>query len=183
MPAASHPSTHRALSLGAWSAIAAAIGLTLPLAINFAKEQRQPRYPVTGAVRLDGRPAAGATLEFYRAGGDWFRAPVATAAVGSCGELQWKQPGPAFGLPVGDYVVALSWKAHVVRGEDYVPGPNVLPARFAHPQTTPLVVTIHQAPNHLGLLKLESARTSFVWRPEPRWINVSIAQSKLGVMQ
>jgi len=60
----------------------------------------------------------------------------------------------ADGMPEGEYAVTVVWHPRVIDGEDYLPGPNVLPLAYARPETTPCRVRVSPKSNELPPLRI-----------------------------
>ncbi len=76
-----------------------------------------PLYPVTGELRMDGRPAVGATLKFLPmqpVSGRGGRTPAAT--VGDDGRFKASYFGVEDGAPAGTYKVLIFWLAYPPEG-------------------------------------------------------------------
>lgn len=110
-----------------------------------------PVFPVKGTVRFEGQPAAGAFVVFHR------RSPVKpgeetprpTGKVAPDGTFELTTKSQADGAPAGDYAVTVQWTRLIKQGGDTVAGPNVIPAIYSKPETTPLKVVVKDAPNQL----------------------------------
>ena len=57
-------------------------------------------------------------------------------------------------VPEGDYTVTVLWYKPIQKGPDVVSGPNVIPAKYANPNTSDLVVSIKQGENDLPAIAL-----------------------------
>jgi hypothetical protein len=111
--------------------------------------------PVRGSVYLDGSPVVGANLVFTREVGETskrrFRGDAMSEGDGSFVASTYR----AFdGLPVGKYTVTVVQRRPLVTPEG-VPGPNLLPPRYADLKTSPLVVEVREG---MGEIKLELTR-------------------------
>jgi len=112
---------------------------------------KSPVFPVKGSVKFEGEPAAGAFVVFHP------KAPAkpgeeaarSTAQVQADGTFEVTTSSQADGAPAGDYAVTVLWTKPIKQGNDTVAGPNVIPPSYGSPDTTPLKVTIKDAPNQL----------------------------------
>jgi hypothetical protein len=59
------------------------------------------------------------------------------------------------GAPAGEYAVTDEWWKLVQAGGEAVPGPNVIPAPFARPDSSPLKVTIAEGENTLPAFRID----------------------------
>ena len=53
------------------------------------------------------------------------------------------------GVPAGTYIVTLQWRKATKSGNEFLPGPNLLPARYGRPDTSDIVVRIAEGRNDL----------------------------------
>jgi hypothetical protein len=113
--------------------------------IETAEEGSVPLYrrqtvPVRGRVTFEGRPAAGAYVVFQaqaKEGGP----PRADALADADGSFTLSTYEAGDGAVAGKYVVTVVWRKPFFTAEGK-PGPNALPARYASPKTSPLVVEV-----------------------------------------
>lgn len=118
----------------------------------------EPVYPVRGRVTFRGQPASGAFVVFHRVG-----APAAatgepvrpSAKVGADGAFALTSFDENDGAPAGAYAVTVQWNKLVTRGNESLAGPNVIPAPYAKPESTPLKVTVDAGENALAPFELE----------------------------
>lgn len=108
-----------------------------------------PTYPVIGSVVVDGRPASGARVTFHPAGGMSWSRTRPTAEVGRDGSFQVAMDEERPGVPAGRYRVTIVWRSTIRAGSEELRGPNLLPARYADPGTTPITVEVVPGPNRL----------------------------------
>jgi hypothetical protein len=110
-----------------------------------------PVFPVKGVVQFEGEPAVGAFLAFHpkapaKPGQD---VPRSSAQVQKDGSFELTTYTQGDGAPAGEYAVTVQWTKPILQGKDPVPGPNVIPAIYATPDTTPLRITVKEGPNQL----------------------------------
>jgi 5-hydroxyisourate hydrolase-like protein (transthyretin family) len=109
---------------------------------------RMATEKLSGTVTFEGKPAAKATLRFYRKalieGKFDFISEGYTDANGRYEASTYKGFD---GIPVGEYKVTITQRGEVDEGESKAP--NLLPAKYAAAATTPLTVTIKAGPNQL----------------------------------
>jgi hypothetical protein len=111
-------------------------------------------FPVAGQVLCDGLPAHEAELVFHPLGQAGRRA-YPGARTGPDGRFQAGTYFDRDGMPAGDYAVTVVWHPRVIDGEDYLPGPNVLPLAYARPESTPWRVRVEPKVNELPPLRIE----------------------------
>lgn len=120
--------------------------------VNIAK--RKPVYPVRGKVVLDGKPIPDALVEFYpadkKAG-----LPRADALADEDGSFVLSTYQAQDGAAAGEFAVTVVLRKVGTGPEE--PGPNLLPARYGKPETTPLKVRVQQGPNEV-ILELQKDR-------------------------
>lgn len=84
--------------------------LVVPLLIATSCSHRAEIYPVSGSVTYQGQPAAGATVFFYRKGGDPVRDPMIMGIVMQDGSFELSCGSLGRGAPAGEYDVVIQWK-------------------------------------------------------------------------
>lgn len=103
-------------------------------------------FPVSGKVQIEGDSPSGAVVVFHSVSKT---TPPASATVDSEGRFKLTTYETGDGAPAGEYSVTVSLRKLVTKDGDSITGPNVLPAKFASPTTTPFKVTVAAAPNEL----------------------------------
>ncbi len=141
------------LPFRAWHA-AAALGLVvlawgaISLGRGHGGPERLPVFPLTGTLVIEGQPAAGAAIVLYPEDESISARP--RASVGDDGTFAVTTYEPGDGAPPGEYKVTVEWRrppdGHAGGGDD-LPPPNVLPAAYSNPRTTPLVVAVEETEN------------------------------------
>ncbi len=114
---------------------------------------RTPVFPAHGSITFRGQPISGALVALYP------KAPIAgtpnpRANVDKDGAFNVSTYVTADGAPAGDYTLTVLWYKPVKKGTDVVSGPNVIPAKYANPNTSDLVVSIKQGENYLPAIAL-----------------------------
>ena len=167
------------------AAVATAITLAaLAGAVRFAiGPLSQPRFPVVGSLVYDGLPAAGAQIALFPREKPPCARPIATAVVRADGSFRAATLGLADGVPPGRYVVTLTWQPPTIRGEELLPGDNILPAEYAQPSETPLAIEVRAERNDLGRLLLRSVPPGLSQEPNPRWEIASRTPHTRGVFR
>ena len=110
------------------------------LLLGAACSGRKTAYPVTGKVLFEGRPAAGAVVQFHpldAADG----APVAPLGeVGPDGTFRLTTYAHADGAPAGRYAVTVSWGVPSRGGDGF--DRILVPARYLSPATSKLTAEV-----------------------------------------
>jgi hypothetical protein len=90
-------------------------------------------YPVSGKVTYNGAPASGATVFFFRQGGDRGNEPAILSIVQQDGTFELVCGSLGKGAPPGEYDVLIEWKPKRVRSQGRrQPGPDdILKGRYA----------------------------------------------------
>jgi hypothetical protein len=118
-----------------------------------AGPERVTTFPVQGAITFQGRPIPGAFVAFHpqtpRA-----NVPAPRANVAADGSLKVTTFQAGDGAPEGQYVLTVEWYKPIKQGGDVMPGPNVIPKKYASPQTSNLKVTIAAQENQLSTIRL-----------------------------
>jgi hypothetical protein len=96
---------------------------------------------------VNDQPAPGAMLVLHPVGGA-YDAEHPTATVGPDGSFELTTYVGKDGAPPGDYVVTAQWYASSNKDAPG-PWPNVLPGKYARPESSDLRVQIAAAPNEL----------------------------------
>jgi BON domain len=141
---------------------AALLATTIVLIVGFllagCGQSGPPRvatHPTKGSVTYQGQPAAGAFLALHPKGEPKSEAPTPTAIVQADGTFAVSTYDSGDGVPAGDYVVTIQWRKAVKSGNDYLPGPNLLPTRYGQPETSNLVVHVAAGQNDLPPIVLK----------------------------
>ncbi len=105
--------------------------------------------PTKGSITYLGQPIGGAFLALHPKVGGASDVPTATAVVQSDGTFAVTTYDTGDGVPEGDYVVTVQWRKTTKAGGDYVPGPNLLPAKYSRPESSDVVVHVVSGSNQL----------------------------------
>ncbi len=105
-----------------------------------------------GKVELNGKPTAGAVVTLHPKGAT--DAPPARAEVKPDGTFVAGTYEVSDGAAEGDYIVTVEWFKPVQKRDDYVMGPNLVPAKYSVPQTSQIEVHVAAQPNQLPTIKL-----------------------------
>lgn len=110
-------------------------GLMLAAALAVAGcGQSAPLVPVSGTVKLDGKPIEGVLVTFRLASGDL--KPIATGTTNAQGEFELRHVERGAGIPAGEYKVTLSTERPDREGAE------VFPAKYHNPEETILTASV-----------------------------------------
>jgi hypothetical protein len=112
-------------------------------------------YPVTGQVTYKGSPASGATVFFFRRGGDSMNENMTMGIVQEDGSFELVCGSLGKGAPPGDYDVLIEWKT--MNGQNKgrpQHGPDKLKGRYADPKHPLLQATVEAATTNLPPFEL-----------------------------
>lgn len=135
---------------------AAAVAILLAVASGCGDSDptRIQVYPATGSISFRGQPVPGAVVTLHPREADSQGAPVPRANVGRDGKFDVSTYDGGDGAPQGDYVVTIVWFRPVLKDGDLRAGPNVIPRKYARPETSDLRVTIAAGENAIPTIKL-----------------------------
>lgn len=111
-------------------------------------------YPVTGFVHVDGRPPVGAKLEFSRVNSEQWAVLTPKAVVDKLGRFQVTSIANRNGAPAGEYIVTVKWTPEQLGFEGFESGPNLLPARYASTDSSPLLIKVEPRANRLEPMEI-----------------------------
>jgi hypothetical protein len=126
------------------------LSLTAAAVVRLPMRSAGPLYPLRGQLFVADVPAAGAEICFYERRDDGTASLVAWAKPKADGSFEAITGLTQRGIRPGRYAVTVTWRAPVISGEDYLPGPNIVPSRYASPDTTPLSVQANPQDNQLS---------------------------------
>jgi hypothetical protein len=115
---------------------------------------RVPVHPVQGAIQFRGQPIVGAFVSLHSQNGAMAEIPTPRATVGSGGQFALTTYDGQDGAPEGEYVLTVQWYKPVRQGNEVVGGPNVLPVKYARPQTSDVIVRVAAGENRLQPIQL-----------------------------
>ena len=125
------------------------LSLTAVAVTRFPPQAGGELYPLRGQLLVGGQPAADAEIRLHQLADDGSAAPVAWASPHADGSFEVFSGLTQRGIRPGQYAVTVTWRAPVISGEDYLPGRNVVPLRYASPSKTPLKVQVDPQNNQL----------------------------------
>lgn len=128
-----------------------AVALLVCLGLASCGPGTPPTYPVEGVVKFRGKPLPGAIVTFVP-----FAPAQSTAAISTAteedGTYRLTSTQAKGGLPEGKYRVAVTWRELRRDGDEWIrSGRNLLPPRYANPETSNLVVTVTPGQNSFPL--------------------------------
>lgn len=118
-----------------------------------AEPERVATYPVEAVVTFQGKPIPGAFVVLHPKQ-PLADVPTPRASVNADGVLTVTTFNGGDGAPAGEYIVTVEWYKPIKNGADVVPGPNVLPPKYASPKTSDLLITISADTNQLPPIDL-----------------------------
>jgi hypothetical protein len=131
-----------------------AAGIALSAGCSDGDPTRVPVHPVLGAIQFRGQPTNGAFVTLHPTNGASVDAPYPRASVTADGSFTLTTYDGNDGAPAGDYVLTVQWYRPVKQGGDWVGGPNVLPKKYASPQTSEVRITVAAGENRLMPIQL-----------------------------
>lgn len=107
-----------------------------------------PRYPVLGEVHANDVPLADALVVFHPQFATPPGQPKPLAITDAQGKFQLTTLQANDGAPPGDYCITVELQQERLSGEELTrDGPNLLPAKYARPETTPFRFTVTSGKN------------------------------------
>jgi len=127
-------------------ALAIASGMFLVVAGNGCAKKIPvlPVYKVSGQVLVNNEPAIGAMVILNPVAGALPQNIVPSATTNKEGKFKINGYGTGDGAPAGEYVVTVSWFKLIDAPSGLVPGPNVIPAQYSNPKTSPVKVEVQK---------------------------------------
>ncbi len=141
-----------------WTKRSAPRGLLIALlaltSLSCGKSDRKPVFPVSGRVLLDGKPLAYAFVVFHPRAGRGSDDVRPRAHADATGRFVLSTYDSADGAPAGEYRITVE-KYRPPKESDKGPPVNLLPTRYAKPDTSNLAVRIQEGPNDLPPLQIK----------------------------
>lgn len=135
---------------------ALAIAMLLILAAGTMGCGRQPKrlevFPVKGKILFGGKAAAGATVVLHPIGNPALPRPVGT--VQKDGTFTVRTYETDDGAPAGKYKLTVELVKFVQKGDDFEPGKNLLPAKYADAAKSNLLIEVATKPNEVPPITL-----------------------------
>jgi hypothetical protein len=120
---------------------------------------RLPVFPVNGHLSVKGQPPSGAFIVLHPKNGT-ATAPNGEvvrprAVVNPDGSFAFGSYDSTDGAPSGEYAVTVEWR-RIVKSPEGSPvlGPNVVPPKYARPQSSPLAIKVAEKSNELDPITL-----------------------------
>jgi hypothetical protein len=132
---------------------AAAASLLAALGCGKAAPARVATYPAKGTITFKGQPVHGAFVALHPKT-PLENVPTPRANVAQDGAFAVTTYTNGDGAPEGDYVLTVQWYKLIKNGKDVMAGPNVIPPKYAKPQTSDVVIHIAAGENELKPIKL-----------------------------
>jgi len=130
---------------------AAALALA---SISGCSEKRVAVFPVTGKLTFEGQAPEGAQVVLHPVSSTEANNVTAAGSVKSDGTFKITVYEDGDGAPAGDYVATVQWFRFVADEGSGGRGPNVLPAKYASAETSPIKVTVKSGTNELPPIDL-----------------------------
>lgn len=112
-------------------------------------------HPVKGRLMMNGEPLADAAIVLHRIGHSKIPANLhPRARAKGDGTFALETFDPADGAPNGDFVATVCLNKAIETDGETLPGPNVLPAVYSRPETSPLKIKITSSTRELQPLEL-----------------------------
>ena len=109
-----------------------------------------------GSVTYRGKPLAEATVVFHRVGGDVEGNHKPIGVTDASGNFSLTTFHQNDGAPPGDYQITVEQRALVAGGEEPTrTGPNVLPPKYAKPETSGFKFTVADGENQVPALVVQ----------------------------
>lgn len=115
--------------------------------------QRTATYPVSTSITYQGKPIPGAFVALHPKVPQP-DVPTPRANIGADGQLKVTTYETADGAPQGEYVLTIEWYKPIKQGGDVVAGPNVIPRKYASPQTSPVVIHVAEGNSSIPPIQL-----------------------------
>lgn len=108
------------------------------------------RYPVSGTVTVDGKPAPRATVVFIPLDAPEGKAYRGATVAEDSGAYTLTTHHMNDGAAAGEYKVLITWPRYIKNGfGDTVPGPDQLNGKYGDEKTTPLKATVVAGDNQI----------------------------------
>jgi len=109
----------------------------------------------SGTLMLDGQPVQGAEVTLFPTGSNFPETVRPSATTSAGGSFALGTYETADGAPAGDYKASVVWFKVIDSGGSMVRGANVLPGRYANPETSGLKVVINASESTLPPIELK----------------------------
>ncbi|WP_254511627.1 transthyretin-like family protein [Anatilimnocola floriformis] len=126
-----------------------ALLFVVALSAGCSKSDRVAVHPVEGQLSWNGQPLANAFVVLHPQDKSNPKLLAARAQTDAEGKFQLTTYDQADGAAAGEYQVTVEYFRPVNNGGSFVPGPNVLPAKLARPETSEITVSVAAGKNTL----------------------------------
>jgi hypothetical protein len=111
--------------------------------------------PVQGSVKYKSKPLAEAIVVLHRIGGDVEGNQKPMATTDASGNFTLTTFHQNDGAPPGEYAITVELRAPQMAGEEMTrSGPNLLPPRYARPETSPVKYTVVEGDNVIPVIEI-----------------------------
>jgi len=130
--------------------------LLLPLLVVGCggENSRLKTHPVEGFVQFEGRPLPNAFIVLHPKGLADAKVLPAHAKTDTSGKFKASTYDANDGAIAGEYSVTVEYQELVRTDDGVVAGPNLLPPKYASPQTTDVNVRVAEGENKLPVINL-----------------------------
>ena len=122
--------------------------------IGCGGESRVSVVPVSGKVTFQGAAPAGAQVVLHPATRSEETSVAPSGTVKEDGSFQISAYDQGDGAPPGDYVATVQWFRVVAEEDGSGRGPNLLPVKYASPETSPIKVTVNSNATELQPIEI-----------------------------
>lgn len=141
--------------LRAW-VVALLLGLAVGGGGGCSSGKRVRLYPVRGQVLYQGRPVDRAMVTLHPLGEYPEGLPKPIAYTDAEGRFRMTTEQPGDGVAAGEYAVTVEQRERTRTGVEKVGGRNLLPARYARPESSDLRCRVEKGQNELPPLNLSA---------------------------
>lgn len=124
------------------------------VSLGCSKSDRIAVHPVEGQLTWNGQPLPNAFVVLHPQDKSNPKLLTARAQTGADGKFQLSTYDQADGAAAGEYKVTVEYYRPVKNGSGFEPGPNVLPAKLARPETSEISVRVAEGKNTLAPISL-----------------------------
>jgi hypothetical protein len=110
---------------------------------------------VSGTLTFEGKPIGGAEVTLIPTASDFPETVRPSGTTSADGSFTLGTYGTADGAPAGEYNASVVWFKVVDSGGSMVRGANVLPARYANPETSGIKVVVNASESTLAAIDLK----------------------------
>jgi len=126
----------------------------LAISLGCSQSDRIPVHPVEGQLTWNGQPLPNAFVVLHPQDKSNPKLLPARAQTDASGKFQLSTYDQADGAAAGEYKVTVEYYRPIQNGNGLEPGPNVLPAKLARPETSEINVRVAEGKNTLEPISL-----------------------------